>query len=120
MIRQLSLAVMAVAMLAPLSAFQDQGPYRPGNGVTVPKVTSRFEPVYTPEAKAAKIQGVVTLKVIVDRNGLARDIEVVKPLEPGLDQNAIVAVSQWQFAPGTKDGHAVDVVATIEINFKLL
>ena len=118
MFRTLSVGVMLVAMLAPLSAFQE--PYKPGGGVTTPKVSTRVDPQYTQEAKAAKIEGSVTLKVVVDRNGVPRDIEVVKPLDSGLDANAITAVSQWRFEPGTKDGQAVDVQATIEVNFRLL
>jgi len=118
MIRRLSITALVVAILAPLSAFQ--GPYKPGNGVTTPKVVSQVPPKYSPEAKAAKIEGSVTLRLVVDRSGAPRDIEVVKPLEPGLDANAITAVSQWRFDPGTKDGQAVDVIANIEVNFRLL
>jgi outer membrane biosynthesis protein TonB len=32
----------------------------------------------------------------------------------------MTAVRQWQFQPGTKDGAAVTVQATIEVNFRLL
>lgn len=118
MIRNLSVGVLLVAMLAPLGAFQE--PYKVGGGVTVPKVLTRVDPKYTAEAKAAKVEGSVTLKVVVDRTGVARDIEVVKPLGAGLDESAVESVAQWRFDPGTKDGHAVDVIATIEVNFKLL
>jgi protein TonB len=118
MIRNLSIAAMLVAILTPLSAFQD--PYKVGDGVTAPKPTTRVEPSYTEEAKRAKIEGSVTLRVVVDRNGVPRDIEVVKPLDAGLDEKARTAVSQWRFEPGTKDGQAVDVIANIEVNFRLL
>jgi protein TonB len=118
MIRNLLVAAMVVSALVPLRAFQD--PYKVGDGVTAPKPTSRVDPSYTEDAKRAKIEGSVTLKIVVDRNGVPRDIEVVKPLDAGLDQNAITAVSQWRFEPGTKDGQAVDVIANIEVNFRLL
>jgi protein TonB len=118
MIRNLSVAILTVAMLSPLSAFQE--PYAVGNGVSAPSPTVRVQPAYTAEAKAAKIQGTVTLRLVVDRNGEPRDVEVVKPLEPGLDLNAMQAVTQWRFEPGRKDGLAVDVIANIEINFRLL
>ena len=55
-----------------------------------------------------------------EQPGRADDIQVIQSLDPGLDANAVGAVSQWQFTPGTKDGQPVDVAATIEINFKLL
>ena len=51
--------------------------------------------------------------------GRADDIQVTRSLDPGLDANAVGAVSQWLFKPGTKDGQPVDVAVTIEINFKL-
>jgi outer membrane biosynthesis protein TonB len=38
----------------------------------------------------------------------------------GLEEKAIEAITQWRFRPGTKDGQAVTVAATIEVNFRLL
>jgi TonB family protein len=45
---------------------------------------------------------------------------VVRSLSPGLDQKAMEALSQWTFQPGTKDGKAVPVWATVEVNFRLM
>ena len=87
--------------------------------MTIPSVTYKVNPEYSPEAKAAKIQGTVTLTLVVDTLGRADDIQVTKSLDPGLDANAVGAVSQWLFKPGTKDGQPVDVGVTIEVNFKL-
>jgi protein TonB len=77
------------------------------------------EPSYTPEAKEAKIQGAVVLTAVVNAQGRADDIKVTQSLDPGLDANAVAAVSQWLFKPGTKDSQPVDVAVKIEINFKL-
>ncbi len=116
---RIGVVVAAVALLVPLSAFQNV--YHGGDpGVTVPSVVSKVMPSYTPEAKAEKIQGTVTLNLVVNSQGIADDIQVTQSLDPGLDANAVDAVSQWQFTPGTKDGQPVDVAVTIEINFKLL
>jgi outer membrane biosynthesis protein TonB len=38
----------------------------------------------------------------------------------GLDEQAVIAITQWKFKPGTKDGAPIPVLAQIEINFKLL
>ena len=89
------------------------------DGVTAPSVTYKVEPSYTPEAKEAKIQGDGQLTAVVNAQGRADDIQVTQSLDPGLDANAVAAVSQWLFKPGTKDGQPVDVAVTIEINFKL-
>jgi TonB family protein len=111
----------AVALLLPLGAFQNREVYRAGvDGVTAPSVTYRVEPTYTPEAKEARIQGAVTLTLVTNAQGRAEDIKVAQSLDPGLDANAVAAVSQWVFAPGTKDGKPVDVAVTIVVNFKLL
>ena len=109
----------AVALLVPLSAFQNPVYHGGDPGVTIPSVVYKVMPSYTPEAKAARIQGTVTLNLVVNAQGSADDIQVTQSLDPGLDTNAVGAVSQWQFTPGTKDGQPVDVAVTIEINFKL-
>jgi len=44
----------------------------------------------------------------------------MRALGLGLDQKAIEAVEKWKFRPGLKDGRAVPVYATIEVNFRLL
>ena len=64
-------------------------------------------------------EGTVLLQLIVTAEGKAENIKVVKSLHPGLDQKAIEALSKWTFQPGTKDGKAVPVWATIEVNFRL-
>lgn len=89
-------------------------------GVTNPRPIYQVQPQYTEEAKVAKIQGSVQLRVVIDEQGRTEDIQVAMSLDPGLDEQAVEAVRQWQFAPGTKDGVAVPVSATIEVNFRLL
>jgi TonB family protein len=37
----------------------------------------------------------------------------------GLDEQAVKAVKQWQFKPGTKDEQPVDVIVSIEVGFHL-
>jgi len=94
--------------------------YRIGGGVTAPSVLSKVEPEYSEEARKAKWQGTVVLSVVVDELGRPRNVRVFRSLGLGLDQKAIEAVSQWRFKPGLKDGKPVPVMATIEVNFRLL
>ncbi|MCX6592479.1 MAG: M56 family metallopeptidase [Acidobacteria bacterium] len=89
-------------------------------GVKAPKLTQKVEPKYSEQARDAKIEGVVKLHVVVNEEGVAEDIYVLEGLEETLDQNAIEAITQWRFTPGTKDGTPVAVEATIEVNFRLL
>jgi len=96
------------------------GAYRIGGGVSPPSVIFKVEPEYSEEARKAKFQGTVVLFVVVDEKGNPRDLKVIRPLGLGLDQKAIEAVAKWRFKPGMKDGRAVAVQATIEVNFRLL
>ena len=96
------------------------GVYHVGGGVTSPKLLYKTEPEYSELARAAKYQGTVTLYVEIGTDGLAHNVQVIRSLGMGLDQKAIDAVSQWQFAPGMRDGQPVTTAAAIEVNFRLL
>jgi protein TonB len=96
------------------------GVYRVGGGVSQPTVILKVDPEYSEEARKAKYSGTVMLAVIVDAEGHARDIHVVKSLGMGLDEKAIEAVEKWKFKPGMRGGQPVNVRATIEVNFRLL
>jgi TonB family protein len=93
--------------------------FRVGNGVTAPALLHKTEPQYTEGARSGKIQGTTVLGIDIGPDGVARNFEILRSIEPGLDQKAIDAVQQWQFRPGTKDGVPVTVRATIEVNFRL-
>jgi TonB family protein len=96
------------------------GAYRIGAGVSAPVPIARVEPVYTDEARQAKLQGSVLLQVVIDENGVPQNIFVVRALGLGLDQKAIEAVQQWRFKPSFLNGRPVSVSATIEVNFRPL
>jgi TonB family protein len=113
-------ATLVVTPVRAQSGKKDDKVYKMVDGITAPKLLKRVEPKYTPEAKDAKIEGAVVIKVVVTTEGKADNIEVVKGIDPGLDQNAMDAVAQWVFQPGTKDGQPVNVAATIEVNFRLI
>ncbi len=97
-----------------------RGPYRIGGGVSAPALIEKTEPTYTPEAAKGKVAGRVLLEIIVDVNGVPRDIRVVRSLGMGLDEKAVEAVSKWRFRPGVKDGMPVATRANVEVNFRLL
>jgi TonB family protein len=65
-------------------------------------------PGYTPEARAAGVKGPVQLSLTIGADGIPRDIRVIKPLDPGLDQKAIEAVTKWRFRPAQKDGQPIE------------
>jgi TonB family protein len=93
--------------------------YKIGGSVTAPKVIYKVEPLYTAEASKAKLQGTVFLNVVIAADGTAKNIQVERSLDPGLDQNAVAAIGMWRFQPATKSGQSVPVHAAIEVNFRL-
>jgi TonB family protein len=94
--------------------------YTVGGGVSAPRLIYKVEPQYSEEARIAKLQGAVTLYVEIGPDGWAHNIQVSQSLGLGLDEMAIEAVSQWKFQPGMKDGQAVTVAASVQVNFRLL
>jgi len=88
---------------------------------TTPLLVKMVHPVYTNEAKEARIQGMVVLDAVVLKDGTVGDVTITKSLDQefGLDEQAIKALKQWKFKPGTKDGEPVDVRVSIEISFTL-
>lgn len=103
------------AAVAPLA------PPAPAYQVTkMPMPEGRCSGAYTAEARAAGIEGVVVLDLIVDEHGHPRDIAVVQGLSHGLTQAAIAALRACTFAPGEKAGQAVPVrVRGFKIRFQL-
>jgi periplasmic protein TonB len=95
------------------------GIYRPGGAVTSPRILSQTRPSYTVDALSAKIQGSVWLELVVTRDGRPDAIRVVRPLEPGLDAEAIKAVREWRFAPGRLANVPVDVLVTVVMDFSI-
>jgi TonB family protein len=91
-----------------------------GGGVTAPKLLSKVEPEYSDEARSLAYQGTVMVKVVIDVDGLAKNLELVNGLGYGLDEKAAQAIALWKFQPGQKDGMPVPVQASIEVNFRLM
>lgn len=96
------------------------GVYRVGGGVSAPIPIYKIEPEYSEEARKAKFQGTVVLQIVVNERGLPTNFKVVRPLGLGLDEKAIEAVQKWRFRAAMKDGRPVAVLATVEVNFRLL
>ena len=96
------------------------GVFRVGGAVSPPKLLVKREPAYAEEARLARLQGTVVLYIEVGADGLAHNVQITQGLGLGLDDRAAAAVKQWRFQPGMKDGVAVPVAATVEVNFRLL
>ena len=110
-----------VVMAGVVLGAQEQTVYKPGNDVTLPSVVRQVKADYTREAMDAHIEGIVILDIVVLSDGKVGNVSVSRSLDTtyGLDQQAVKAVKQWLFKPGTKDGKPVAVQVSVEINFTL-
>jgi protein TonB len=111
--------VVAAPSVSPLAAKGSMinAPLRVGGQVKAPIVISRVDPQYPAIARENKIEGIVIVEAIVDREGRVRDVRVLKPLPFGLDQAAVDAVQQWIFKPATYQGQPVDVILNLTVSF---
>lgn len=91
------------------------------SGVTLPTCVYCPDPQYTDEAREAKLQGRVTLRVLVGADGRASQIQIVQGIGMGLDDRSVQSVRSWKFAPA-RDGarRAVPQWINIEIIFRLI
>jgi protein TonB len=95
-----------------------RGPYQPG--MTLPQCAYCPDPQYTDEAREAKLQGRVTLQVLVGADGRASQIRVVQGIGLGLDERAIQAIRIWKFIPARDAAHRiVPSWVTVEAVFRL-
>jgi periplasmic protein TonB len=77
-------------------------------------------PLYTDAARKVKMQGMVTLRVLVGADGRAAQIRVARGVGYGLDDRAVETVRSWTFTPARDAGRrAVPVWVTIEVVFRL-
>ena len=90
---------------------------RVGGAIRNPTKTKNVLPVYPAVAKAARVGGTVIVEATIGPDGKVADARVVKSV-PLLDQAALDAVRQWEYAPTRVRGVAVPVIITVAINFQ--
>jgi protein TonB len=56
---------------------------------------------------------------VIDASGNVADVEVVRPVDRGLDESAAQTLRTWKFEPATKDGKPVPVKVVVEVSFRL-
>jgi TonB family protein len=81
-------------------------------------IISKVQPVYPAVARAARIEGVVVLKAVIDKDGNIQDLTVASG-SPMLRQAAIDAVSQWHCRPYLLNGQPVEVDTTVDVIFQI-
>lgn len=98
---------------------EPEGPIHVGGDVQPPVKIHAPEPHYTEIARKARIQGVVIVQAIIDKEGNVTNVKVLKGLPMGLDQAAVDAIKKWKFKPATLNGKPVAVYYNLTVNFTL-
>ena len=75
---------------------------------------------YPEDAEKQKIEGRVLAIFVVETDGSISNVEVVKPVFPSLDAEAVrVLAAMPKWTPGKQSGKLVRVKYTVPINFQL-
>jgi TonB family protein len=123
MIYRTAICLLSLTACISLSAAQDT-PQTPAQAVHVSAevaadlLVSKVDPIYPPLARQARIQGVVSLKVIVGNTGDVEDVQLVTG-HPMLAPAAIAAVKQWKYRPYLLNGEPIRADIQVQINFTL-
>lgn len=91
---------------------------RVGGQVESSKLIFRPSPDYPPEARHARITGIVRLDVVIGRDGTVLTVKLISG-HPLLAEAAIAAVRMWRYQPTLLNGEPVEVASEIDVNFTL-
>ncbi len=81
-------------------------------------VTYRVEPEYPEQARQRHVQGPVTLKVTVDKNGSVKTVRTLQG-DSQLAAAASTAVQQWRFKPLLRSGVPQEFQTEVTVIFRL-
>jgi TonB family protein len=88
-----------------------------GGNVQQGRLIRMVRPVYPPVAAASQLEGTITLKAVISKDGEVKELRYVSG--PSLLSNAALdAVRQWRYQPTLLNGEPVEVETTILLVFK--
>lgn len=95
-------------------------PVAPVAKKVAPVLGSVMPPKYPVESKAAREEGVVKLRVVVDKTGWTQEARVLESSGfPRLDAAALDAARHWRYRPGTVDGVSTAMALNVPVRFQL-
>jgi TonB family protein len=89
-----------------------------GASLQMGELLSRVEPVYPEDAERQRIEGVVKLHMIIDRDGNIQDVDKMTG-PPLLVAAAANAVRQWRYKPTSLGGQPVEAGVDVTVTFRL-
>ena len=104
----------------PASATAISGSQQQGAPAQDLKTANRVDPIYPPASRRAGEEGTVRLKVLVDTNGRASNVQVMQGSGfSRLDQAAMEAVRKWRFVAATDGTNKIQAYTQVAVTFKL-
>lgn len=110
-----SLALVASAKALTVAEITDVSP----KVDEAPAPLRTFAPDYPSALRAAKVNGVVSVVVVVDESGEVLASEVSKSTHEEFKEPALDAIRRWKFKPAKLDGKNVKVRVTIPMRFSV-
>jgi TonB family protein len=86
--------------------------------LVAPEATQKVDPAYPLALMRENVQGTVTVRAIIHRDGSVGDVQVVRSIDERLDLYACKAFARWHFQPALKNGLPVDLQAVVLIPFR--
>jgi protein TonB len=94
-------------------------PVRTSKLTSAPKVKKRKMVKYPRRIREEGIEGKVTLRVQITKDGKTRNAKLLKGVHPVLDKLALQSIQDYVWEPAYKDGKAVDTIITYVVTFDL-
>jgi TonB family protein len=90
----------------------------PPEAATPARLRTAVHAVYPSVARAARIGGIVVLRVLVSERGEPLQVEVVQGVRPDLNSAAITAIKNCVFEPARVNGREVRASTTVSVSFR--
>jgi len=87
--------------------------------VGAPAFLHREMPVYPLVARRFGKEGKVVLKLLIDKNGILKNIEVIEPAGFGFTEAAVSAITKSTFTPAYRNGETIASKALLAVRFIL-
>lgn len=91
----------------------------PETDLSGPVPLLKVDPKYPPALVSARVQGDVILYAIIRKDGSVDSVQLLKGIEPRLNQNAMEALVRWKFRPAERRGEPVELEAVVTIPFRV-
>ena len=110
-------ALVAISGAAPPSSHAQPRPVAPAASVVPPRLLAAPDLDHPAAARAAKVGGVVVLRLTIDPEGTVQDAAVVTDPGAGLGAAALAAARRFRFEPARRDGRPVAAKTSISHTF---